>query len=67
MDRLEHRRGLFLDSASALFFGGKASESGELLKDNSLSVAASLSSDRTGSLPLFCMIGGAGWLLSHTF
>ena len=67
MDQLEHRRGLFLDSASTLFFGGGRFGSGELSKDNSSFVAASLSSGRIGSLPLFCLIGGAGWLLPRAF
>ena len=40
---LERRGGLFLDSASTLFFGGGKSGSRELPKDNSLSAAASLS------------------------
>ena len=40
--RLERRGGLFLDSASTLFFGGERSGSGELLEDNSSSAAASL-------------------------
>ena len=67
MDRLERRGGLFLDSASTLFFGGGISGSGELPEDNSSSVASSLSSGRIGSLPLFCLIGGAEWLLRHAF
>ena len=33
-DRLERRGGLFLDSASTLFFGGGRSGSGELPEDN---------------------------------
>ena len=40
---LERRGGIFLDSASTLFFGGSRSGSGELPEDNSSSVAASLS------------------------
>ena len=40
MKRLERRGGLFLDSASTLFFGGGRLGSGELPVDNSLSVAA---------------------------
>ena len=52
--------GLFLDSASTLFFGGVRFGSKELLEDNSSSVATSLSSGRIGSLPLFCLIRGAG-------
>ena len=62
---LERRRGLFLDSASTLFFWGSRSERGELPEDNSSSAAASLSPGRMGSLPLFCLTGGAGWLLPH--
>ena len=64
---LERRRGLFLDSASTLFFGGSGSGSGELSEDNSSSVAASLSSNRIDSLPLFCLTGGAVWPLPRTF
>ena len=59
-DRLERRGGLFLDSASTLFVGGSISGSGELPKDNLSSAAASLSSSRIGSLPLFCFTEGAG-------
>ena len=55
--RLERRRGLFLDSASTLFFGGGKSGSEELPEDNSSSAAASLSLGRMGSLPLFCLTG----------
>ena len=54
-ERLERRGGLFLDSAFTLFFRGDRSGIGELLEDNSSSVAASLSPDRMGSLPLFCL------------
>ena len=64
---LERREGLFLDSASTLFFGGGRSGSGELPEDNSLSAAASLSPDRMGSLPLFCLTEGARWLLPRAF
>ena len=67
MERLEGRRGLFLDSASMLFFGGERSCSGELSEDNSSSAAASLSPGRMGSLPLFFFTGGVGWLLSLAF
>ena len=67
MDRLERRGGLFLDSASTLFFGGDRSGSGELPEDSSSSAAASLSSGRIGSLPLFYLTGGAGWLLPRAF
>ena len=67
MDRLERRGGLFLDLVSTLFFRGGRSGSGELPKDNSLSAAASLSSDQIGSLPLFCLTRGARWLLPRAF
>ena len=67
MERLERHRGLFFYSASTLFFGGGRSGSGELPKDNSPSIATSLSLDRRGSLPLFCLTGGAGWLLPCAF
>ena len=67
MNRLERRGGLFLDSASTLFFGGVRSRSEELSEDNSSSVAASLPSNRIGSFPLFCLIGGAGSPLPRTF
>ena len=67
MDRLERRGGLFLDLVSTLFFRGGRSGSGELPKDNSLSTAASLSSDPIGSLPLFCLTRGARWLLPRAF
>ena len=53
MDRLDRREGLFLDSASALFWGGERSRSGELPKDNSSSAGGSLSPMRMSSLPLF--------------
>ena len=66
-DRLEWRGGLFLDSASTLFFRGGRSRSGELPEDNSSSTIASLSSGRIGSLPLFCLTGGARWLLPRAF
>ena len=65
--RLERRGGLFLDSASMLFFGGNISGSGELPEDNSSSAATSLSPDRMGSLPLFYLTEGAGWLLPRAF
>ena len=64
---LEQRSGLLLDSASMLFFGGERSGNGELLEDNSLSAIASLSPGRMGSVPLFCLTGGARWLLPHVF
>ena len=64
---LERRKGLFLYSASTLSFGGGRSGSGELPEDNSSSAAASLSPGRIGSLPLFCLTGGAGWLLPRAF
>ena len=66
-NRLERREGLFLDSAFILFFGSGRSGSGELPKDNSSSAVVSLSSGRIGSLPLFCLTKGVGWLLPHTF
>ena len=66
-ERLERLGGLFLDSASTLFFGGGRSGSGELPEDNLLFAAASLSSSRIGSLPLFCLTGGAGLLLPNAF
>ena len=66
-DWLERRGGLFLDYASTLFFEGGRSRSGELPKDNSSSAAASLFSGWIGSLPLFCLTGGIGWLLPRTF
>ena len=43
-DQLERRGGLFLDSASTLFFGGGRSGSGQLPEDNSSSASVSLSS-----------------------
>ena len=52
---------------SALFFGGGRFGSRELPKDNSSFVAASLLSGRIGSLPLFCLTRGAGWLLHCAF
>ena len=67
MERLEWGEGLFLDSASMLFFGGERTGSGEVLEDNSLSAAVSLSPGRMGSLPLFCLTGGVRWLLSRAF
>ena len=66
-DRLERHGGLFLDSTSTLFFGGGRSGSGELPEDNSSSVAASLSSGRICSLPLFYLTEGAEWLLPRAF
>ena len=66
-ERLEQRGGLFVDSASMLFFGGERSGSGELPEDNSSSTAASLSPGRMGSLPLFYLTGGARWLLPRAF
>ena len=64
---LERREGLFVDSASTLLFGGERLGSGELPEDNSSSTAESLSTGRIGSLPLFSLTGGAGWLLTHVF
>ena len=66
-ERLERRGGLFLDSTSTLFFGGDRSRSGEPPEDNLSSIAASLSPNRMGSLPLFSLTGGAGWLLPPAF
>ena len=66
-ERLEWHGGLFLDSASTLFFRDGISGSGELPEDNSSSVAAPLSSSRIGSLPLFCLTEGRGWLLPRAF
>ena len=66
-ERLERHGGLFLDSAFTLFFGGDRLGSGQLLEDNSLSIAASLLPGRMGSLPLFYLTGGAGWLLLCAF
>ena len=66
-DWLEWRGGLFLDLTSTLFFRGGRSGSEELLEDNSLSTAALLSFGHIGSLPLFCLTGGAGWLLPRAF
>ena len=59
---MEWRRGLFLDSTSTLFFGGDRSGSGELPEDNSSSAATTLLPGGMGSLPLFCLTEGAGWL-----
>ena len=67
MERLDQREGLFLDSASTLFFGSSRSGSGELLEDNSSSAAVSLSSGRIGSLPLFCLTRCVRWLLPRAF
>ena len=53
IDRLDRRRGLFLDSAFALFWGGEQARSGELPEDNSSSTGGSLSPMRMSSLPLF--------------
>ena len=64
---LERRGGFFVDSASTLFFGGERSGSEELQEDNSSSVVASLLPGRMGSLPLFCLTGGAGWLPPRAF
>ena len=64
---LERHGGLFLDLASTLFFRGERSGCGELLEDNSSSAATSLSPARMGSLPLFRLTEGAGWLLPRTF
>ena len=66
-DRLERHEGLFLHLASTLFFRGGRSKSEKLSEDNSSSAAASLSSARIGSLPLFCLTRGARWLLPRAF
>ena len=66
-DQMEWGGVLFLDSASTLFFGRGKSGRGELLEDNSSSAAALLSYDWIWSYPLFCLIGGAGWLLPRAF
>ena len=63
--RMERRDDLFLDYATTLFFGAETPGSEELLEDNSSFVIASLSPGRMGSLPLFCLTGGAKWLLSE--
>ena len=65
--RLERHGDLFLDSVSKLFFGGEISDSRELLEDNSSSLAALLLPGRMGSLPLFCLTGGARWSLACAF
>ena len=57
---LERGGGLFLDSASTLFFGGGRSGSRELPEDNLSFAAASLSYGRIGSLSLFCLTGVQG-------
>ena len=54
---LKLREGLFLYSASTLFFRGERSGSGELPEDNSSSVVAFLLPGRMGSLPQFCLTG----------
>ena len=66
-ERLEQCEGPILDLASTLFFGGERSGSEELPEDSSSSVVASLSLGRMGSLPLFCLIEGARWLLPRGF
>ena len=66
-ERLEQRGGLFLDSASTLFFRSERSGSGELPEDNLTPAIASLSPGRMGSLPLLCLTRGTGWLLPHAF
>ena len=52
IDRLDWHGGLFLDSASTLFYGGEQARSRELPKDSSSSVGGSLSPMKMGSLPL---------------
>ena len=66
-ERLEWLGGLFLNSASTLFFGGERSGSRELPEDNSSSATVPLSLGKMGSLPLFCLTKGAGWLLPRAF
>ena len=66
-ESLERRGGLFLNSASMLFFRGERSSSGDLPEDNSSFADASPSPSRIIFLPLFRLIGGAGWLLPHAF
>ena len=66
-ESLEQRGGLFLDSASMLFFRGERSGSGELPEDNSLFADASPSPGSIGFLALLCLTGGVGWLLPHAF
>ena len=66
-ERLERRGGLFVDSAFTLFFRDERSGSRELTEDNSSSAAASLSPGKMGSLPLFYLIRGVGWLLARAF
>ena len=63
-EQLERHGGLFFYSAS---IGGGRLGIEELPEDNSSSAAASLSSGRIGSLPLFCLSGGAWWLLPRAF
>ena len=67
MEWLERCGGLFLDSASTLFFRGGRSSSGELPMDNSSSVATSLSPGRMGSFPLFYLTEGVTWMFPHAF
>ena len=52
-DQLDQRVGLFLDSTSALFWGGERARSGELVEGSSSFAEGSLSPMRMGSLPLF--------------
>ena len=66
-NRLDRHGGLFLDSTSALLWGGELSRSGELPEDSSSVVRGSLSHMRMGSLPLFGRAGGAGWIGPHEF
>ena len=66
-EQLERCGGLLLNSASMLLFGGERPSNEELPEDNSSSTAASLSPSKMGSLPLFCLIGGAGLLLPREF
>ena len=65
--RLEWRGGLFLDSASALFWGGERQGSRELSDDNSSSVGGSLWPGRAGFLPLFFRVKGTCWAALYGF
>ena len=64
---LEWHGGLFLDLVSTLFFGGDRLGNEELPEENLSSAVALLSPGRMGSLPLFCLTGGAGWLCPRAF
>ena len=66
-DLLDRCGGLFLDSASTLFWGGERSRSEELLEDSSSSAGGSLSPMRIASLPLFSRVGGVEWIGPREF